>query len=199
MSAELNDVTSRRRVLRKAGAATLAAAGGAAMLADSASAQSVQVVLVPFGPQRVYDTRQTDGRIFANQQRTLGGAAAPSEFAHIYNVTITETQGAGGYLAVFPGDITWPGSSTLNWFGAGQMLANSAYTWLAESDQSIRIRAGGPAGSSTHVVLDLVGVLTLVDLGVTAQSVRELGGAVRGTARQLHSLGSEPAHGEEQR
>jgi hypothetical protein len=155
-------------------------------LARPAAAQDVQVVFVPFGPARVYDTRQAGGRIFADQQRNLVGAAASGEYAHMYNVTLTETQGAGGFLSVFPGDLAWPGTSSVNWFGPGQTLANSAYTWLAIADQSIRIRAGGPAGSSTHVVLDLVGVLTILDVSGTV-AVRDLADSdPRG--RQLHVL-----------
>ena len=184
-------VTSRRQMLGRAGVATLAAAGGAVMLADHASAQDLQVVFIPFGPQRVYDTRDGEGRLSANQERNLVGAAAPNELAHLYNVTITETQGAGGYLSVFPGDISWPGSSSINWFGPNQMLANNAFTWLADDDQSINLRAGGPGGSGTHIVLDLVGILVILDLGLTALDARQLGIGDRGAPRLMRRSGAD--------
>ena len=77
------------------------------------------------------------------------------------NLTIVDTVGSG-FVSVFSADISWPGSSTLNWYGAGQINANNAYTAIRQSDQGIKVYAGG--GGSTNFVLDLVGRLTLVDL-----------------------------------
>lgn len=156
--------SSRRQLLRTAGAAGLAAFGASAVIADPASAAELTAILAPIGPVRVYDTRVEGGRMLVDEQRTLIGTAMPDELAHLYNVTVTETDGSAGFLTVFPGDVEWPGTSSVNWFGPGQTLANSAYTELGAAEQTIRLRAGGPAGSSTHVVLDLMAVLTIVDL-----------------------------------
>lgn len=158
--------SSRRKLLRTAGAAGLAAFGASAVIADPASATELTAILAPIGPVRVYDTRVEGGRMLVDEQRTLIGTAMPDELAHLYNVTVTGTDGSAGFLAVFPGDVDWPGTSSVNWFGAGQTLANSAYTELG-AEQTIRLRTGGPAGSSTHVVLDLMAVLTIVDLDVS--------------------------------
>jgi hypothetical protein len=181
-------VTSRRHLLTKAGAAAVAAAGGTALLADPASGADLQVVYLPFGPERVYDSRLAGGRLSANQERTLGGAAFPDEFAHMYNLTITDTRGAGGFLSLFPGDISWPGSSSINWFGPGQTLANNAYSWLSDDDQqSVRVRAGGPTGSSTHFVLDLAAILVVIDLGFSAAEARR-GARAGGSSRRLEAI-----------
>jgi hypothetical protein len=177
-------------MLGKAGLATLAAAGGAAVLAQPAAAVDLSVVLLPIGPLRVYDTREGPGRLNAGEERTLTGGAAPEEIAHLYNVTLAETTGAGGFVAVFPGNISWPGTSSLNWFGPNQTIANNAYTLLGdETEPSIKLRAGGPPGASTHVILDLVGTLVVLDLDPTAEGARALSARLGASApRQLREV-----------
>lgn len=163
----------RRELLAGGGLATAAMlAGGALVGASPAAAEDLSFAYVPVGPFRVYDTRDGDGRIFRNEQWTLSGAAEPGELGHMYNLTVTETAGAAGYLSIFPGDIAWPGSSSINWFGPGQTLANNAYTLLGDPDGSINVLCGGPSGASTHFVLDLCAVLVLVDLDSVATTLR---------------------------
>jgi len=184
---------SRRRLLRTAGVAGVAAmgaVGASTLLADPAGAVDLTAVLLPVGPVRVYDTRGGEGRLSANQQRTLVGGALDGDIAHLYNVTVTETAGSAGFLAVFPGDIAWPGTSSINWFGPNQTLANNAYTFLADGDGAIRIRAGGPAGSSTHVVLDLVGVLQVFDFDAALLGARLAASAER-RDRPLRSIAND--------
>ena len=73
----------------------------------------------------------------------------------VINLTVTETEGAGGFVAVFPANVPWPGNSSINWFGAGQNLANSVTTAVDPSAQ-ITIRGGA---ASTHVIIDRIGWL----------------------------------------
>ena len=188
-----HDGVARRKLLRTAGAVGVAAVGATALAARPAAAADFHGGTASGRSVRVYDTHGGEGRMSANQQRTLVGGTMPDDIAHLYNVTVTETAGSAGFLAVFPGDIAWPGTSSINWFGPGQTLANNAYTMLALGDQAIRLRTGGPAGSSTHVLLDLVGVLTVIDLdsaGV-ASALTALAGGGDGRDRRLRSVASD--------
>jgi hypothetical protein len=123
-------------------------------------------VLLPYGPERLYDSRLASGALASGNTRTLSGDPIPEDLAYLLNVTLTDVTGAV-WLSVYPADQAWPGTSTVNWFGAGS-VANTAYTWLRASDRGITIRVGGTG--STQFVIDLTGVLTLIDLGAVAAS-----------------------------
>ena len=71
------------------------------------------------------------------------------------NLTITETEGSGGFVAVFPANQAWPGNSSINWFGANQNLANNVVT-AVDATGAIKIRG---AVAHTHVVIDVQGYL----------------------------------------
>jgi hypothetical protein len=72
--------------------------------------------------------------------------------AVLVNVTATNTS-ASGWLAVFKGDIAWPGNSTLNWDHAGTMVANAAVVALG-GGATIKARVGG---AYTDFIIDVVG------------------------------------------
>ncbi|MFZ4668012.1 MAG: hypothetical protein ACOYML_01845 [Microthrixaceae bacterium] len=150
-------------MLRRVGGATAALfAGGAAstLSTGTAAAQTASSVYLPVGPIRVYDSRDpfTFGRIFQGEVRTLGTGAGADEFAQCFNLTVTATAGSG-YLAVFPGDETYQGTSSINWSGPNQTIANNAYTKIGLSDGSINVYCGS---GNTHFVIDLVASLTVI-------------------------------------
>ena len=71
-------------------------------------------------------------------------------------ITVTETEGgAGGFVAAFPAGTTWPGTSTVNWFGPGQNLATAAVLALG-GDRQLTLRGGVAAA---HVVVDVTGYI----------------------------------------
>jgi len=109
---------------------------------------------VPFtgGPPRVLDTRVTGGKLADGEERVVGLGFVGARGA-VINLTITETEGNGGFVAVFPSNIPYPGNSSINWSAAGQNLANGVITALAPNGQ-ITIRGGA---ASTHVVIDRIG------------------------------------------
>lgn len=119
--------------------------------------------LHPIDPARVFDSRRADPavRLGANQEWTVstaldinGGAVVPVDAtAVVFNVTIVDTLGSG-YLSVFPADVAWPGTSSINWAGPGAVVANGGTVRVAAA--SVRIRCGG-SGAATHVVLDVTG------------------------------------------
>jgi hypothetical protein len=110
---------------------------------------------VPFsgGSPRIYDSR-TATKLAAGEERTIGLGQAGVRGA-VINLTLTETEGNGGFVAVFPAGISWPGNSSANWFGPGQNVANSVITAVDASGQ-IRLHGGGDL---THVVIDRIGWL----------------------------------------
>jgi len=164
--------TDRRRLLRGGALAATAATAGvaaAALGASPAGAEPFVPVFVPFDPDRVYDSRVAGGRISSGQTRTIFTNPFPDEMAFLFNLTVTQTVGAG-WLAVYPGNRSFTGTSNINWFGSNQDLASSVYTAFDPADGAIRVRCGG--GQSTHFVIDLMGGLVMADVGVFASSAK---------------------------
>jgi hypothetical protein len=160
----------RRRDLIVGGGALAAAAGVAAVgMASPASAVGpVQVpVYQPYGPLRIYDSRDpgSGGLLHAGYVRTLTPGSPPpvTDMAYTYNLTVTDTEGAG-YLAIYPSDIPYPGTSSINWYTGNQIVANNVFTAFA-SDGSIDVFCGV---GNTQFVLDLVAISSVIDIAVPA-------------------------------
>ena len=162
------DHESRRSFLRRGG---LVAAGGVAATAATTVLAASPVgagtltsvpAYLPAGPVRVYDSRTASGKLFPQQERNLQTGFLPEDLiiGVTHNLTVTQTEGAGGWLAMFPGDIDWPGTSSVNWFGPGQELANNAFLRIPESG-FVTIRCGGQG--PTQFVIDIMGISALVD------------------------------------
>jgi len=118
-------------------------------------------------PQRIYDSRPgqnplavTKGKLTPNVERdidaTFGGFVDTTAFAVLLNFTITGTT-AGGFMGVRPTGTVFAGASSINWFGAGQSLANNATTGLDPSG-FFTVRGGG---SAAHFLCDVIGFYTL--------------------------------------
>jgi hypothetical protein len=103
---------------------------------------------------RVLDTRTTGGKLAPNEERTISLGVPGVASAAVFNLTVTETEGAG-YVAVFPAGIQWPGNSTINWSAANQNLANGVISAIDGTGKVI-IRGGT---NKTHVVIDVQGYL----------------------------------------
>jgi len=157
--------SDRRKFLLTSGAVAASVAVGASLLdATPASAVSVDTpVYLPIDPFRVYDSRQRGGKIYAGQTQRISRSAS-GIYAASFNVTVTDTN-SGGWLALYPGDTNYAGTSSVNWFGTGQTLANSAYLRVDTADDGVYIRCGSGT-ASTHFILDLVGVLTVMTLPI---------------------------------
>ena len=111
---------------------------------------------VPFaGTPRVLDTRTAGGKLAAGEERTLALGFAGARSA-VLNLTVTETEGAtGGFVAVFPADVPWPGNSSINWSSPDQNVANGVITAIDATGQ-VKIRGGA---ARTHVVIDRIGFM----------------------------------------
>ena len=101
---------------------------------------------------RVLVTRVMGGKLANGEERTIDLDFAGARGA-VINLTVTRTEGNGGFVAVFPAGIPWPGNSSINWFGPNQNLANGVIT-AVDAASRITIRGGA---ASTDVVIDRIG------------------------------------------
>ena len=115
-------------------------------------------------PGRVYDSRKADGKILNTQSRDIsvalttdGAEIVPvGATAVVFNITLTATQGTG-FLSVFPSNITNPGTSAVNWYTTGQILANGG-TVTVPANRTVTVNSGGTAGAgATHFIIDVTG------------------------------------------
>ncbi|MEH1095610.1 hypothetical protein [Micromonospora sp. CPCC 205739] len=135
-------------------------------------------MLVPIPPTRVLDTRSAAGRARllegANQIDSQGRAVAGAWLlVHldgivdygdglIGNVTVAKTE-KGGFATVY-GRGAAPGASTINWWGAGQLLSNGVITQLgawstANGDYYPDTVAIWVQKSASAIILDVTGLL----------------------------------------
>src|SRR6185312_4037626 len=117
------------------------AALGAALTMSPAGAQeatAVDYTYIPVPPTRVYDSRGGLGPLQKGVTRTLFTglhAASPPPIAVTINLTVTLTH-QKGWIAVYPGDEPFDGTSSINWFGDFQDLANNAFVGIPDSGSS---------------------------------------------------------------
>lgn len=126
----------------------------------------------PIDPVRVFDSRQgayaESGRLDPNGSKTISVAdgrdaagsvtstdAIPDGATAIaYNVTVTGTTGPN-FVSVTPGDAAGYTTSTINWTGTGESLANGAIVKLDDMRQVTLF--GGDQSGSADVIVDVTG------------------------------------------
>lgn len=127
---------------------------------------------VPIDPVRSFDSRigayAENGLLAPNESKTISVAdshdgvgtiimadAVPDGATAIaYNVTITGTTGPN-FVSVTPGDAAGYTTSTINWSGPDQSLANGGIVKLDDMRQITLF--GGDQTGSTHVIVDVTG------------------------------------------
>lgn len=123
---------------------------------------------VPINPYRSYDSRAySDGLMLRGDEiyfdvltNVNGIQQIPSEAVAVtYNITVAGTYGSGGYLAVYPADINWPGNSSINWFATGLNLANGGVVALGNLDGpgQIAVYCGNVFETATDFIIDITG------------------------------------------
>ena len=114
-------------------------------------------------PHRVYDSRKVNDKLNAGVDRVLSVAnsidgtvdvVSPLATAVTLTVTITETEGIGGFVAIRPQGAPFNDTSSINWFGPDQNIGTTVVTGLG-GDRQIVARGGG--GNRTHLVIDVTG------------------------------------------
>lgn len=110
---------------------------------------------IPFvGTPRVLDTRTAGGKLAPGEERTIA-LGFPGARSAVINLTVADTEGNGGFVAVFPANIAWPNNSSINWSGPNEFVANGVISALDPGGQ-IKIRGGS---QKTNVVIDRIGWL----------------------------------------
>jgi hypothetical protein len=109
---------------------------------------------VPLTTVPRYDSRTGAGKLKAGEERTLNLGVPAVARGAVFNLTVTETEGAG-YVAAFPANIAWPGNSSVNWTAPNQNIANGVICGV-DGGGNIKLHGGVNA---THVVVDVQGYL----------------------------------------
>jgi hypothetical protein len=130
----------------------------------------------PVTPGRVYDSRAAlpaAGGLVGGGSRVVSvadrrnldtGAVVEANFvpagatAVSANVTVVNTVGSG-FVVANPGGVVTVGAATVNWFSSGQILNNGVILKLGSgvNDRKLTLVAGGGAGASTDIVIDITG------------------------------------------
>ena len=147
---------------------SITASDGSGLSQTASFSEVVGAVTAPplkfftLAPCRIIDTRKPSG-LFGGPSLTAGvnrsfnlhGQCGIPSTAKAVAVNITVVNPSnGGYLLLFPGDITPPGVSTIN-FGAGQVRANNAV--LSLSSQPPGIVATLVNSGTVDMILDVNG------------------------------------------
>ena len=112
-------------------------------------------------PRRVYDSRSSS-KLVPDQDRTVSVANSTDGTLDVVpikatavalTVTITETEGTGGFVAVRPAGSAYNGTSSINWWAPNQSFATTVITGL-DADRQITLRAGA---QRTQIIVDVTG------------------------------------------
>ena len=122
-------------------------------------------------PFRLFDSRPGTTAPFGGDAKLVPGTSVPVQVTEvsapgsgarsgpggavgvICTVTVTNTEGSGGYVKAFPADADPPNTSVVNWFGPGQNLASTTMVRLDEAGR-LTLRVGS---NRTDVLLDVIG------------------------------------------
>jgi hypothetical protein len=113
-------------------------------------------------PCRVLDTRNPDGPLggpalapSSSRTFTVAGVCGIPTGAKAISLNLTVVPTASGFMTLYPGNETAPGTSTIN-FVAGRTRANNAIVTLA-TDGSGTIAILNGSGGSNDAILDVNG------------------------------------------
>jgi len=119
-------------------------------------------------PVRCYDSRAgqaptdvTKGSLPAGQTRTIdvthNSTGVPTTaHAVLVNVAVVDTVSVG-FLSMFSAGVTWPGTSSMNWFGSSQVLANNATSAFQASGGAANVSVLCGGTGSTDFFVDVLG------------------------------------------
>jgi hypothetical protein len=116
-------------------------------------------------PVRVYDSRtEKAGAIYPGADRYVPIGSRSTRwkaYAAVLNVTVTNT-GSAGWLAVRQAGSLFQGTSTVNWYYAGQTVANTTTVALGTANSGYEGYIALLVGrTEAHVVIDLLGYYAL--------------------------------------
>lgn len=149
--------------------ATASDAPSGPVAAVQAAAAGQPSAFVPIASYRAYDSRldaDESGKIFVQEQRFVdvavdldGVERIPDEATAVsFNVTVTETEGAG-FVQVSPPGNEFGDTSTVNWTGPAQTVANGGDALMYEGpifENNVVFHVDGD-GAGAHVIIDITG------------------------------------------
>ena len=158
----------RRSLLARGGAVAAGAVGATlAGAAAAAPAYAAGFGYTPIAPYRSVDSRDIELKINGGEAYVLQlitdrdgvGVVPANAQAVTFNLTITQTEGAG-FLGVVPADTAPDGSvSNINWVARDLDLANGGTTKLGPDPEvglgSVVVYCGG--AGRTHFLIDVTG------------------------------------------
>jgi hypothetical protein len=159
LSTQPADVAGSRRKLL-AGMGAVAAGGGLLALTGQSTAEATvsDASYYSYGPIRYCDSRSNSGgRISGGTTRVLSIFSGLQSYTFAINLTVVATAGSSGYLSLYNADLaTRPDPySSINWQGAGKVVAN--FSLLDLGSAGAKIYCSGGASTSTHFIIDVVG------------------------------------------
>lgn len=101
---------------------------------------------------RLYDSRDGDGKLNGQRQLGITDPDAAGAVAVLANVAVTDTEGGVAQFLAAWGGGAFPGTSKLNWDGAGQTVANEITIPLGGFG-TFQVTTSAP----THFFVDVVG------------------------------------------
>lgn len=139
---------------------------GAAISSVVIGYKPLTLSFVPLSPTRCFDTRPNvipgvKGKVAQGEERTVDttvnatGVPANAK-AVVGNVTVSGTTGAFGWVDLRPSGTGYNNTSTVNFTGPGQTVAN-AFTAACGPDAKLTARCDGQPGVSTDIIIDIVG------------------------------------------
>lgn len=105
---------------------------------------------------RLYDSREHDGKLYADQVRQLGitDPDAAGAVGIVATFGLSETEGAGFFDAWDAA--AWPGTITVPWNQAGAIVAGQATVWLGGYG-TFQTTVKGAPNAAAHFTVDVVG------------------------------------------
>jgi hypothetical protein len=128
-----------------------------------ATATAAPSLFVPITPYRMYDSRGETTPWVANEQAVYDATTNFEDVQEIpatgvtavsFNVTIVTDDGSGFVQILTPGG-ELGATSTVNWTGRGQFVANGGNVGLVTN--GLQIYVGGNAAAATDILIDITG------------------------------------------
>ncbi|MFM8528108.1 MAG: hypothetical protein ACKOD2_00210 [Ilumatobacteraceae bacterium] len=135
---------------------------------DELGLQSAGYTFVPINPYRAFDSRGLPYYLqggYTNRFDVLTDEYGNSQIPYgvvavTYNLTVTSTFGEG-FFSIYPVDIYWPGTSSINWTSSGQTIANGGVVAIGDYGGvygGVEVYVGpNRPGVATDYIVDITG------------------------------------------
>ena len=147
---------TRRRLLSCAAPVAVTSAAFPVLGTGAALAATAGGVVTLVTPFRLQDSRTMEPDKYDTSARdSLADARLAGRAGVLLNITVTETEGAG-YFRLGAGFVDPPPTSNINWWGAGQTLANMAAVEVTALGGFV-VQGGG--NGRAHLIIDVMGFI----------------------------------------